>query len=128
MATQTGFISTRRIRNSTNGNPRYEVHFKADGELTAPRIGKTASDSQFAYSMPTNGRVTVDYHVTPAGRTTFTNIVRLALETKPDPESEVVRLRAALQRIADGNVMSGKPWTHLETVVAYQTLARAALV
>lgn len=36
--------------------------------------------------------------------------------------------RAALQQIADGNVMSDKPgYSHLDTVVAYQAIARAAL-
>jgi len=35
-------------------------------------------------------------------------------------------LRAALKRIADGQVMSGT-WTHAETVAAYQTIAAKAL-
>lgn len=36
-------------------------------------------------------------------------------------------LLAALQRIADGEVMGPEPWSHAETVLAYQRIARAAL-
>ena len=47
-------------------------------------------------------------------------------------EGRVAELTAALQSIADGDVMRGKwkstgPASHVETILAYQTLARAAL-
>lgn len=54
--------AVERIGNSTNGNPRFLV------VLTTPRgetfVGKTRSDAQFAYTMPTIGaQVVCTYHV-----------------------------------------------------------------
>ena len=40
--------------------------------------------------------------------------------------AKAARLEAALQQIADGNVMTGT-FTHLETVLRYQEIARDAL-
>ena len=74
--TATGEIATERLKNSRNGNPRYAVTLTVQIPNVGERYvnGKTASDSQFAYCMPTDGPAHCTWHVTPAGNVIFTDI------------------------------------------------------
>ena len=68
-------IFTRRLGNTRNGNPRFEVMaYPVDGSSVI--IGNTKGDSQFAYSMPVSGCAEVTWHKTPTGRVIITNVTR----------------------------------------------------
>lgn len=43
-------VTVERLNNSVNGNPRYEVLIRTDGDNYVR--GKTASDYSFVYNMP----------------------------------------------------------------------------
>lgn len=72
-------ITITRIRNSINGNPRYECLLKIDDESLATHgfylHGKTVSDSSFVYNMPRAGHtVWAEYHKTPKGNIKFSDM------------------------------------------------------
>lgn len=73
-----------RLNNSVNGNPKYEcevVPFESCHPMTlnCGRLrGKTASDTMYAYNLPSPGNwVQVTYHTTRTGRVIFDNIQAL---------------------------------------------------
>lgn len=75
MLTETGIITTDRLTNSANGNPRYKVTLELEHKGIAYYVtGKTKSDSMFVYGMPRSGKAQCSWHVTPSGRVVFDNI------------------------------------------------------
>jgi hypothetical protein len=72
--TQTGAITTFRVANTVNGNPKYDVFFSPD-DGGPTQIGRTKGDSQFLYTMPRSGRVQVRFHRTAGGNIVFDDIV-----------------------------------------------------
>lgn len=74
------------LRNSANGNPRYECRIVPfDGEPINPVLltgealeGRTKSDSMFCYNMPSPGNwVQATYRITGKGRVVFDDITAL---------------------------------------------------
>ena len=69
-----GVFTYRRLNNSVNGNPRFEITFSGDnGELFT---GKTASDYSFNYNVENcrDRRIAIEYHFTPRGNVTVTGM------------------------------------------------------
>lgn len=73
--TENGAVSLKRHGCSVNGNPCYLVDF-FDG--VSVLHGKTASDASYCYTLSTGHfkNVTVQYHITGAGRVIFDDIKR----------------------------------------------------
>lgn len=72
----TANIHVRRLNNTRNGNPRFEVMAYPLNADEGVIVGNTKGDSQFAYSMPVSGEAEVTWHVTPAGRCIITDVSR----------------------------------------------------
>ena len=66
LETTTKVINVKRLKNSLNGNPRYEFNFNDVGTV------KTPSDAGWVYGFSTdtflNKNVSIKYHITPTKR------------------------------------------------------------
>ena len=64
--TKTKVINVKRLKNSLQGNPKYEFNFNDVGLLTTP------ANAGWVYSFPTdtflNKNVLIKYHITRTGR------------------------------------------------------------
>ena len=67
-------IRIERLNNSVNGNPRYRVTIEQQDNKNSI-VGKTSTDSMFAYNMPEVGDVVpVSYRVTRQHNIVFTDM------------------------------------------------------
>lgn len=67
-------IRIERLNNSVNGNPRYRVTIEQQDNKNSI-MGKTSTDSMFAYNMPKVGDIVpVSYRVTRQGNIVFTDM------------------------------------------------------
>lgn len=67
-------IRIERLNNSVNGNPRYRVTIEQQDNKNSI-MGKTSTDSMFAYNMPEVGDIVpVSYRVTRLGSIIFTDM------------------------------------------------------
>ena len=66
-------IRIERLNNSVNGNPRFRVTVEQKDNKSI--IGKTSTDSMFAYNMPEVGDIVpVSYRVTRQNNIIFTDM------------------------------------------------------
>lgn len=67
-------IRIERLNNSVNGNPRYRVTIEQQDNKNSI-MGKTSTDSMFAYNMPEVGDIVpVSYRVTRQNNIVFTDM------------------------------------------------------
>ena len=73
---KTEVINVKRLKNSLNGNPKYEFNFNGVGLM------KTPADAGWVYSFSTdtflNKEVEIKYHITPTNRYILDEIKEVA--------------------------------------------------